>query len=129
MRAVVLSCLLGLALAAPAQAEPVPGLEDPAFSQPFERALQGYDPSALRELHALAEAGNTAALLALPAVRIWVPPTGLLAEKNRFCTINGVRLADALAAAWPAAAAWTIVAAGQDMDALLVRAFALYAAV
>jgi hypothetical protein len=115
-----------LAAATSARAEPVPGLDDPAFRAPFDRALQGDDPTALADLHAAASAGNQAALLALPAVLTWLPPTGTLAERNRFRRVNGTRLEDAVAAISPTAAAW---ADGQitTPDDLLTRARALAA--
>lgn len=120
--------LVAVFLAAPAWAEPVAGLDDPAFRAPFDRALQGDDPAAMADLHAAAEAGNTAALLALPSVLIWMPPTGTLAERNRFRRVGGVPLPEAVAAAHPAAALWAGGEPGQDMAALLGRAIGLYAA-
>lgn len=104
MRHILLAALL--AAATPTHADPVPGRDDPAFRAPFDRALQGDDPTALADLHAAASAGNQAALLALPAVLIWLPPTGTLADKNRFRHINGTRLEDAVASLSPTAAAW-----------------------
>lgn len=124
MRAV----FLALMLAGPALAEGVPGRDDPAFALPFARALQGDDPTALADLHAAAEAGNAAALLALPSVLMWLPPTGTLAERNRFRRVGGVPLAQAVSAADPVAAAWAAGDPGTDAGALLARAFALYAA-
>ena len=67
--------LLALVLATPAWAGPPAGIDDPAFRAPFDRALQVDDPTALLELHAAAESGNTAALLALPAVGDWLRAT------------------------------------------------------
>lgn len=119
--------LVAVFLAAPAWAEPVAGLADPAFRLPFERALQGDDPAALADLHAAAEAGNMAARMALPTVLIWMPPTGTLAERNRYRRLGGVPLAEAVAAAHPVAALWAGGEAGQDMAALLSRALGLYA--
>ena len=73
MRAVLLALFLATpGLTSPGLAEPVPGTDDPAFRAPFDRALQGDDPTALLELHAAAEAGNVAALLALPAASDWL---------------------------------------------------------
>lgn len=86
--------------------ESVPGADDPAFRVPFERALQGDDPTALQEIYAAAEAGNEAALRALPTVLNWLPPQGSFAEKKRYRSINGVPLDQAVAAVSPVAAAW-----------------------
>ena len=68
MRALVITACL---LASAPSAQTLPGADDPAFRAPFERALQADDPTALAEIHAAAEAGNLAALRALPAVLVW----------------------------------------------------------
>jgi hypothetical protein len=120
--------LLALFLASPGLADGLAGLDDPAFRTPFHRALQGDDPAALTELHAAAEAGNTAALLALPAVSGWLRASLPFAERKKLIRINGQPLAEVLAAADPAAALWAMGDIGSDADALLDRAFALYAA-
>lgn len=122
MRAVVLA----LVMVAPALAEPISGLDDPAFRAPFKRALQGDDPTALTEIHAAAEAGNQAALLALPAVSDWLRATLPFSERKLLGRVNGVPAAEAIAAADPVAALWAMGEYGNDMDALLARAFALY---
>lgn len=90
----------------PAWSETIPGADDPAFRLPFERALQGDDPTALQDLYTAAENGNEAALRALPTVLNWLPPKGSLAEKKRYRAINGVPLDQAVAAVSPVAAAW-----------------------
>jgi hypothetical protein len=118
--------LLALILATPALADPIPGADDPAFRDPFQRALQGDDPTALLDLHAAAEAGNTAALLALPAVNDWLRTTVTFADRKRIARVNGTPMADAFAAADPVAALWNMSEPGTDMDALLQRAFGLY---
>jgi hypothetical protein len=118
--------LLALFLTSPALADQIPGADDPAFRAPFERALQGDDPTALTDLHAAAQAGNTAALLALPAVSDWLRTTLPFAERKVLARINGQPLAEAFAAADPTAAQWALGDPGTDMDALLARAFALY---
>ncbi len=118
--------LLALFLAAPAMADPVAGLDDPAFQDPFRRALQGDDPTALKDLHAAAEAGNTAALLALPVVSDWLRASLPFAERKKLGRINGTPIAEALAAADPTAALWAQGEPGTDMEALLDRAFALF---
>ncbi len=117
--------LLALLLAAPAWAE-VPGIGDPAFRAPFDRALQGDDPTALTDLHAAAEAGNQAAILALPAVSDWLRATLPFATRKTLGRINGTPVAQAYAAADPVAALWALGDIGTDTDALLARAFALY---
>jgi hypothetical protein len=122
MRAVLLAFLL----ATPTLAEPIPGADAPAFRAPFDRALQGDDPTALAELHAAAEAGNTAAILALPAASDWLRATLPFAERKKLGRINGTPIAEAFATADPVAALWALGDTGTDMDALLARAFALY---
>lgn len=122
MRAIWLAAFL----ATSATAETIAGLDDPAFRAPFERALQGDDPTALLELHAAAEGGNTAALLALPAVNDWLRAALPFADRKRVARVNGIPLAEAFAAADPAAALWAMGDPGSDMDVLLARAFALY---
>lgn len=118
--------LLALVLATPAWAGPPAGIDDPAFRAPFDRALQVDDATALLELHAAAESGNTAALLALPAVGDWLRATLPFSERKKLIRINGLPLAEALDAADPVAALWAMGEPGTDMDALLQRAFALY---
>jgi hypothetical protein len=121
MRAILLAILLATA----AQAE-IPGAADPSFRAPFDRALQTDDPTALLDLHAAAQAGNTAALLALPAVSDWLRATLPFAQRKTLGRINGQPIAEALAAADPTAALWAGGEPGNDMAALLQRAFALY---
>lgn len=118
--------LLAIFLAAPSLADPIPGLDDPAFRTPFERALQDDDPTALTDLHAAAEAGNTAALLALPAVSNWLRATLPFATRKTLARVNGTPVAEAAAAADPVAALWAMGDIGTDTDALLSRAFGLY---
>lgn len=122
MRALFLTLLL----ATPTLADPIPGADDPAFRAPFDRALQGDDPTALTELHAAAEAGNTAALLALPVASTWLRATLPFAERKKLGRVGGTPVAEAFAAADPTAALWNLGDTGTDMDALLTRAFSLY---
>lgn len=126
MRAPVLAMLV--ALTGPAMADPVTGHDDPAFRAPFDRALQGDDPTALKDLHAAAEAGNRAATLALPVVSNWLQTTLPFAERKTLARVNGLPMAEAFAAADPVAALWAMGDPDTDMDALLNRAFGLYAA-
>jgi hypothetical protein len=128
MRAVLLPVLFAVLLATPTLAEPIQGLDDPAFRAPFDRALQGYDPTALKDLHAAAEAGNKAAILALPMVSTWLRTTLPFAERKTLARINDVPMAEAFAVADPVAALWAMGDVGTDADALLSRAFALYKA-
>ncbi|MGL5008762.1 MAG: hypothetical protein ACRC6I_02680, partial [Paracoccaceae bacterium] len=100
------AAFLVLFCAAPLAAETIPGADDPAFRAPFERALQGDDPTARDDIRAAAEAGNLAALRAMPTVMNWFPPAGKLAERNRYRMINGQPLDPAVAAASPVAADW-----------------------
>lgn len=103
MRGLLLvACLLATA----PSAQTIAGADDPAFRAPFDRALQGDDPTALAEVRAQAEAGNLAALRALPAMLVWLPPQGALADKALARTVNGASLDTALAAASPVAPAW-----------------------
>lgn len=122
MRAILLAALLST----PALAEPIAGLDDPAFRAPFDRALQGDDPTALAEIHAAAEAGNQAAILALPVVSTWLRATLPFAERKKLARVGGTPMLEAFAAADPVAALWNMGEPGSDMDALLSRAFALY---
>ncbi len=122
------AALLAVLLVTPAFADKVPGLDEPAFRVPFDRALQGDDPTALKELYVAAEAGNTAAILALPVVSFWLRATLPFSERKTLARINGTPTAEAFAAADPTAALWAMGDPGSDMDALLQRAFGLFAA-
>ena len=93
-----------LALATPAFADRLPGIDDPAFRKPFEQLLLGNDLHALHDLHAAAEAGNTAALLAVPFAINWFLPDRRKTDLNFLFKINGVRTLDAASAADPVAA-------------------------
>ena len=120
--------LLALLLATPTLADPIPGIDDPTFRAPFERALQNDDPSALLALHKAASTGNIAALMALPAALMWLGKDMPSSVRRQLYFINGVVLDEALAKADPVAAAWGTRVPGSDMNALLQRAFTLYAA-
>lgn len=122
--------LLMLLCAAPAHADPVAGTDDPAFRKPFERALQTDDPLALIELHRAAWAGNTAALLTLPAALDWFAKDVPSTVRQQIFMIDGVPLFDVLFKADPVAAAWGLQGGvgRSDMDDLLDRAYTLYAA-
>jgi hypothetical protein len=117
---------LALALASPALADPIQGLDDPAFRAPFDRALQGDDPTAWNDLHTAAEAGNQAAILALPVVGLWLRRTKSLAQRKALSAVNGLPMHEAFSAADPAAALWNTGEIGRESDIVLARAFGLY---
>lgn len=102
-------------LAAPVQAELLPGADDPAFRAALTTLLAKDDPTAVAALRDLAEAGNTAALVTLPLALQWVPPNGNLKEKNAQRTVGGVKALDAAAKAHEATAVWDT---GQTNDAM-----------
>ena len=114
MRILLLTIAIICGFDSPSWAEAISGADDPAFRAPFERALQGDDATALREIQAAAENGNEAALRALPSLLNWMPPQGTFAERKRFRAINGVPLEKAVAAVSPVAAAWS---SGRTSDA------------
>ncbi len=120
--------LLALLLAAPAIADPISGADDPAFRAPFDRALQTDDPTALLDLHAAAEAGNTAALLALPAVNHWLRATLPFADRKRIARVNGTPLAEAVAAADQVAGLWAEGEFTSPPETTLDRSLGLFAA-
>lgn len=127
MRAILLTLLIAM----PAMAETiVPGSGSPAFRHSFETALVSDDPLALIDLHKAASAGNTAALLALPAALAWFGKDVPTAMQRQLFSLNGASRFDALAKADPVAAAWGMMGGvgRSDMDALLARAYTLYAA-
>ncbi|WP_435258069.1 hypothetical protein ACSBLW_18495 [Thioclava sp. FR2] len=117
---------LSLATALPALAQPVAGAEDPAYREAVTRALTGDDPLSNDALHALAEAGNAAALAVLPFALLWTPPKGSLAERNRLRKVNGAPLGALAAEQHAATAHWAAGAAGSP-DELITRAEALIA--
>lgn len=102
-------------LAAPVQAEMLPGADDPAFQTALTTLLAKDDPTAVAALRDLAEAGNTAALVTLPLALQWVPPKGNLKEKNAQRQVGGVKALDAAAKAHEATALWDM---GQTNDAM-----------
>lgn len=126
MRALFLTLLF----TAPALADPVTGIDDPAFRKPFETALATDDPVALIDLHKAALAGNTAALLALPTALNWFAKDVPSSVRRQLNFVNGVSLFEALAEADQVAAAWGMMGGvgPSGIDALLDRAFTLYAA-
>jgi hypothetical protein len=112
----MIRCLAALAfLAAPANAEMLPGADDPSFQAALTTLLAKDDPTAVAALRDLAEAGNTAALVTLPLALQWVPPKGNLKEKNAQRTVGGAKALDAAAKAHEATALWDM---GQTNDAM-----------
>ncbi len=119
---------LALLFATPAVGQPVPGRDDPAFALAFARALQGDDPTALDDIHAAAEAGNAAAILALPNVTNWLLYHGTMREVRRYRQVNGQPLVDLIASTSPIAAIWHGWKPEQDMSDTLVRIAGLHGA-
>lgn len=102
-------CLALLAcLATPVQAEMLDGAEDPAFRAALTTLLAKDDPAAVATLRDLAEAGNSAALVALPFALLWVPPQGNLKEKNAQRQVGGVMAQDAAAQTHGPTALWNM---------------------
>lgn len=93
-------------VALPAQAQLMDGATDPAFRAAMDLALNTADPEAVAKLRNLAEAGNLAALVALPFALQWIPPKGSLAEKNAQRKVDGVPAQTAAAKAHAESALW-----------------------
>lgn len=94
--------------AAPAQAEMLPGADEPTFQAALTTLLAKDDPAAVAALRDLAETGNTAALVTLPLALQWVPPVGNLKEKNAQRKVGGINAHDAAAQAHKATALWNM---------------------
>lgn len=109
--------LLALLLTAPALADPIPGADNPAFRAAMTTLLAKDDPAAVATLRELAEAGNSAALVALPLALQWVPPQGNLKEKNAQRRVGGINVQDAAIKVHEASALWN---GGQFDDARLL---------
>jgi hypothetical protein len=103
-------------LAAPVQAELLPGADDPAFQSALTTLLESDNPTAVAALRDLAEAGNTAALVTLPLALQWVPPKGNLKEKNSQRTVGGVKALEAAAQTHAATALWDMGQSSDPMD-------------
>lgn len=102
-------CLAALAiLAVPAQAEMLPGVDDPAFQAALTTLLAQDAPAAVAAMRDLAEAGNTAALVTLPLALQWVPPKGNLKEKNAQRQVGGINAQDAAAKAHEGTKLWNM---------------------
>jgi hypothetical protein len=105
----------------------LPGADDPGYIAAIARALRTDDPRALTDLHALATAGNTAALVALPIVERWLPRAGgTFKERAALRKINGVPVADLAEAASPIGRLWRQGALSDDLADQLDRAVGLY---
>ena len=123
---IIALCLAGL-LPNPGHADMLPGADDPAFVAAMTSALATDDPRPLADLHALASAGNVAALVALPTVERWIPRTGSLAERAALRKINGTPVTDLANAASPISRLWLQGTMSDDMALQLDRAIGLYA--
>ena len=115
--------VLCLSLTAPAMADTVPGADDPAFTAAFHRLLTTDDPAALRRLHVLAAAGNTAALIALPLAERWLSP---LPDRMALRRLGGEWVRDLGQAAFKPADLWRDGDISPDMADQLDRALWLY---
>jgi hypothetical protein len=124
MQAVCLTLSL-VATSAPAQF--LDGADDPAFQSAMGLALNSDDASAVAALRDLAEAGNVAALVALPFALQWIPPQGNLAEKNAQRKVGGTPAHEAAAEAHGATALWNTgrVDVGTDLVSRAVGLVAL----
>lgn len=123
----ILALCISTLLPSATYADMLPGTDDPAYIAAIAMALTTDDPRALRDLHALATAGNSAALVALPTVERWIPRAGSLAERAEFRKINGVPVIDLANQASPVARLWLQGAVSDNMAVQLERATALYA--
>ncbi|MFZ1341450.1 MAG: hypothetical protein WAS26_20635 [Paracoccaceae bacterium] len=122
-----LPLVAALFLSSPGHAETLPGLDDPAFRKPFERLLLGHDLPTLADLHAAAEAGNHAAVLAMPFALSWARFDPAKTRPAALFKINGQRVNLAAMALDPLAALWWQDATSDPAD-LLDRARAFYLA-
>jgi hypothetical protein len=120
--------LVALLLATSASADILPGTSDPAFSEPFQRLLQGDDPDAVRALHAAAEAGNPAAVLAMPFALSWTRSVEMTDGSDALFQINGTHVIPAAMAQDPVAASWWQDPADATPASYLDRAHAMFLA-
>lgn len=119
-------CLM-LLLALPAGAEPLQGQTNPAYQAALASLLATDDPAALADLHALAEAGNVAAILTLPTALTWFPGAAEYQNRLALRQITGEALAAVAARHAPAAALWQGGAISPLAADQLTRALGLYA--
>ena len=115
--------LLCLMLTTGAVAGPLGGVDDPAFKAAFDRLLTHDDPAALRALHDLAGAGNTAALIALPLAGRWLAPQP---DRMALRRIGDQWVRDLGQAAFKPADLWRDGDISPDMTDQLDRALWLY---
>jgi hypothetical protein len=127
MRVKTLAFCLTSLLPAVTHADMLPGADDPAYIAAITTALATDDPRVLTDLHALASAGNIAALVALPTVERWIPRTGSLSERAALRKIGGTPVTDLANAASPIGQLWLQGTASDDMALQLDRAIGLYA--
>jgi hypothetical protein len=117
---------LCLSLAGSAAADMLDGTDDLAYRAAMATLLLTDDPKSVAVLRDLAEAGNPAALVALPLALQWVPPTGSLKEKNAQRMVGGENAQQAAAAVHEATALWNQGDVA-DTNGLLQRATGLQA--
>jgi hypothetical protein len=117
-----------LLLATPAFADLLPSTSDPAFSEPFQRLLQGDDPDAVRALHAAAEAGNPSAVLAMPFALSWTRSVEVTDGSDALFQVNGVHVIPAAMAQDPVAASWWQDPADATPASFLDRAHVMFQA-
>lgn len=118
-------CLI-LSLALPAAADPLQGQTAPAYQDAMSRLLATDDPAALAEMHALAKAGNVAAILTLPTALTWFPGAEDFSSRLALRQIGGQPLAAVAARHSAAAAHWQGGAISPLAADQLARALALY---
>lgn len=128
MRIPILAFCIAGSLPTISHADMLPGADDPYFMAAMSIALGTDDPRALSDLHALATAGNIAALVVLPTVERWLPRAGgTFKERAALRKIGGTPVIDLANAASPIARLWLQGAASDDMAIQLDRAVQLYA--
>ena len=118
-------CLI-LSLALPAAAEPLQGQTEPAYQDAMSRLLTADDPAALADMHALAKAGNVAAIVTLPTALTWFPGAADYPGRLALRQIGGEPLATLAARHSPAAAHWQGGAISPLAADQLARALGLY---
>ncbi len=128
LRAALMACCIALSPSS-VMADMVPGADDPAFLAAIATALSSDDIGARQALHALAVAGNQAALVVLPTSERWIPMTGgTLRDRAALRKIGDVPVTELAMGLSATAALWRQGEASTDMTEQLDRAIALYGA-